>query len=177
MHPIFSGVPALAPLLIPLYALADRAFGMARPAWAKKLPVKGAATAILIGAGWLLAGTFGAVAGLTWLIWRSPAWDVFGGSMTPANGREIIGTLARHLIAAPLLMLAAYWGGEDRLTAGLAGVAFATAATSLACWLTREVLLAVRDGVPLGSQNTFVELTRGAAFGACVVAISMELGL
>lgn len=157
-------------LLIPLYALADRFAGGGWPALDARLPGRAAFWAALAcaGIGFLLLGRFGALCALAWFIWRTPGWKVFGGSMAPRGAGEIVGLALRHLIATPCIVLAAYWSGGDLLFAAAAGVAFACVATALGVYLGSEVAQAGREGVPLGNQNTVVELARGAAFGAAI---------
>lgn len=159
---------------IPLYAPADRFAGGGWPWLDARLPGRGAfwAGLALALAGWLTLGPFGALSALAWFIWRTPAWRVFGGSMAPRGGREVAGTMARHAIAVPLLMLAAYWTGLDWRIASLAGPGFAVAATSLAVALGLAVKRAQEAGEPLGDQNTWLELIRGGAFGLAVIGAS-----
>lgn len=162
-------------LLIPLYALADRFAGGGWPALDARLPGRGVfwAALVLAGAGWFLAGPFGAMSALAWFIWRTPAWGVFGGSMAAQTVRETVGILARHLIAVPVLALAAYWSGLDVGIAALLGAAFAALATSFSAALGEGVRRAVAMGEPLGNQNTSLELGRGALFGLAV-AVSVS---
>ena len=165
----------MAVFLILVYALADRFAGGGWPKLDDKLPGRGAFWGALVGAGigWLTLGVFGAVAGLAWLIWRTPAWAIFGGSMAPRTVPKLLGTVARHAIVIPLLALAAYWGGYDPLIAAVLAGVFAIGATALAVYLAFEVSVAEAKGVSLGSQNTHVELARGALFGSIVGLIAV----
>ena len=158
----------IALALIPLYALADRAFGMDRPRWAKNLPWKGLTFAGLIGAGYLVAGVLGAFLPLAWAIWRTPAWKVVpGASMTPRSAGGIAATLVRHAIAAPPFMALAYWTGADWQRAGYAMGAFAAFATVLGVWLASAVDEA-GPGEDVQRENMILELFRGAAYGLAV---------
>lgn len=157
--------PAL--LLVPLYAVADRFAGGGWPALDAKLPGRAAFWGALAcaGAGYLLAGAYGALMGLAFLIWRTPGWDIFGGSMTPTTAKGYVGTFLRHLIAAPCAAAAAYWTAGNPLLAGAAFGGFAGVA----------ILLAAAYGArnasgDVGNMNAFIELARGAAFGAAVMA-------
>ena len=161
-------------LLIPLYAVADAyAGGSFLHSVSRKIPGRAVfwAAIILAVAGYLLCGLFGALCALGWFIWRTPGWKVFGGSATPSSAVEALGTLARHMIATPLLMLSAYWTGHDVFTAAIGGALFALAATLLACWYEDRVHKAVVEVRPIGDENTWVETLRGAAFGL-VVAVT-----
>lgn len=154
--------------LIPLYALADRAFGMDRPRWAENLPWKGLTFAGLVGGGYLVAGVLGAFLPLAWAIWRTPAWKaVPGASMTPRTTREIAATFVRHAIAVPPLALLAYWNGYDWQRAAYAAGCFAAFATVLGIWLAAAVDEA-EPGDGVQRENMVLELVRGAAYGVAV---------
>ncbi len=163
----------IALLLIPLYALADRFAGGGWPALDAKLPGRAAFWGALVcaGLGYLVAGLLGPLAAVAWLIYRTPPWRIFGGSTTPRPG-EIVGTFGRHLIAAPGLALAAYWSGHSPVTAALAGAGFAAIALALACWYAARIDRMVSRGITTGDPNQFVELIRGAAYGAAVALAS-----
>lgn len=154
--------------LIPLYAIADRAFGMDRPQWARNLPWKGLTFAALVGGGYLAAGVFGALLPLAWAIWRTPAWKLLpGASMTPRSAGEIAATLVRHGIAVPPAMALAYWTGLDWRLMGVSMVAFAGFSTILGLWLAAAVDEA-GPGEDVQRENMVLELIRGAAYGLAV---------
>lgn len=158
----------MTPALIILYALSDRAFGMDRPQWARNLPWKALIFAGLAAGGYLAAGALGALLPLAWAIWRTPEWKLFpGASMTPRAPREIAATLLRHALAAPPVMLLAYWTGGDWQRAGYAMAAFAAFATVLGVWLASAVDEA-QPGEDVQRENMVLEVTRGAAYGLAV---------
>jgi hypothetical protein len=149
---------------LPLYALADRAWGMDRPRWwPEKGPWKAVVLAALVGGGYLAAGVLGAFLPLAWAVWRTPGWkDVPGASMTPRSAREVAMTFIRHAIAAPPFMALVYWTGGDWQRAGYAMACFAAFATVLGVWLAS---VKTGDAKP---ENRILELARGAAYGAAV---------
>ena len=128
----------------------------------------GAVLIALVGV--LAFGVWGAAMGLVWLIYRTPDWDIFGGSATPVTPKEIAGTLARHaiaLLAAPVALFA----GRSLIVAAVAFGLFAVAATLLAVAYSRANLHAQRVNEAIDPmKNRLVELSRGAAFGVAVAA-------
>lgn len=161
----------LVPLVL-VYAAADRFAGGGAPRLDAKLPGRAAFWGALVAAllGWFLLGRYGVLCAGAWLIWRTPAWDVFGGSMTPKTSGQIAGTFLRHFVLiVPLGALAAYFTDRDPLTGAAPFAAFAVFATLLAVWYGRAEAKAIRNGEPIGNQNVVVELLRGAAFGVAVV--------
>lgn len=153
-----------------LYALADRFAGGGAPKLDAKLPGRAAFWGALVCAvaGYLLAGVYGALLALAWLIWRTPAWKVVPwASATPNGVKQTAATFVRHALVIPFVGLAAYWSGRD-LSSALPFLGFAAAATVLAVWYRREVAKAGEANRPIGNQNTYVELLRGAAFGIAV---------
>lgn len=162
-------------LLIPLYALADRFAGGGWPALDDRLPGRAAFWGALVcaGVGFLVAGLFGALCGLGWLIYRTIPWKAFGGSLAPVGGREIAGTFVRHLVAVVILVAPAIWTDKPILIAAGAGVAFAIVATLLAVWLSEAVEYHADRREPLAGENTVLELARGAFFGLAVAGISL----
>ncbi len=156
--------------LIPLYAAADRAFGMDRPPWAAKLPWKGPVLVLLALGGYLTLGLLGALLPLAWAIWRTPAWKVVpGSSATPRSLGGIVATFVRHSFSAPGAALMAFWAGGDWKTVALGMFVFTAFATALAVWLASQVDHA-GPGEDVSGENAFLELIRGAAYGGVVVA-------
>lgn len=167
-------------LLVLLYAAADRVWGMERSEAWKKRPLKVLilAALVIVSAGLALIAygdpmkiALAAGLGAAWMVYRSPGWDIFGGSMDPANLREIAGLFLRQLLAMPCLALPAYWAGASWLTGIYTGAVFAVFATQLGVWLRSEVVKAERADEPLGEQNTVVELLRGGVYGVATVLI------
>ncbi len=72
-------------------------------------------------------------------------------------------------------MAAAYWGHHDWRLASIPIMGFVIAATALAVALGTAVHRHQADGTALGEENTVVELSRGAAFGAMVGIIGAVL--
>lgn len=170
-------VPAVV-LLIPAYGLADRFAGGGWPALDDRLPGRAAFWGALFCAalGFALGGAPLAAAALVWLIYRTPPWKLTGGAIDPDGAGEIAGTFVRHLIPAPGLALIAYWSGKDVLPPILGGVAYALGATALACALAARVRkLAGKTVISLDDDdpNAMVELARGCAYGALVVALEV----
>jgi hypothetical protein len=153
------------------YALADRFAGGGWPELDKKLLGRAAFWGALVcaGLGFLMLGLGGALGGLAWLIYRTPGWRVFGGSATPVGAREIAGTFARHLIAAPLVALVAYWAGHEPLKAAICMGAFAAVGTVLAVQYGAANEAAANAGQFINKRiNERLELIRGAAFGVAL---------
>jgi hypothetical protein len=146
-----------------IFALADRALGMDRPAWAEGRPWKGPVILLLAVGAFGLAGPVGAAVVVAWTAWRTPAWGLVpGASMTPETPPELAATLARHAIAWPLVALAAWLFGADWQRAAYAAFGWALFATLLGFWL------AGADARQVRARNLAVELVRGAAFGAAI---------
>ena len=93
-----------------------------------------------------------------WCIWRAPGWKLFGGSLAPKGGREIVGTFNRHLL---ILSVALAAQGQPLvaqiIVIGMLAV-WAAFATHFAVWNRLEA----DKGV---DANAYVELSRGAIFG------------
>ena len=115
-----------AVLLAAVYAFADRFAGGGWPALDDKLPGRAAFWGAILGAaaGFVLIGPAGALMGLAWLIWRTPAWKLIpGSSATPRTPKEIAATFLRHAIPIPLSIPVAIWTGHDPVRlAGLLAV-------------------------------------------------------
>jgi hypothetical protein len=165
-------------ILMPVYAFADGfaggSLGKKLKAIDAKLPGRAAFWAALLGAGvgYLTSGAPGALAGIAWLIWRTPDWDIFGGDTTAQGAKEIAGTVARHLIPLPLLLVIGYWTGLDLSKVAGALLVFALAATVLSIEYGKKETAATEAGVSVDPKfNTFVELARGALFGAALWAV------
>lgn len=159
-------------LLIPAYAFADRFAGGGWPDLDDKLPGRGAFWGALLCAalGLLLAGPAGALFGLAWLIWRTPAWKLVpGSSATPRSAREIAATFIRHAIPIPLSLLIGTWTDHDAGRLATWMVLFALAATALAALYAKRVDDPEADADDATDANHFLETVRGAVFGLCVV--------
>lgn len=157
------------------YALADRFAGGGWPELDKRLPGRSVFWAALVcaGLGYLMLGLGGALGGLAWFIYRTPGWKVFGGSATPVGRREVLGTLARHLIALPLVVGAAHFAGVAPLYPAVLMGAYAVVATALAVSYGRANAAAAGSWQSIDpALNNALELARGAAFG---VALALAL--
>lgn len=150
-----------------IFALADRALGMDRPAWAEGRPWKGPVFLLLGAATATLAGGVGGAVAVAWVLWRNPPWRIVpGASMTPETVGELAATFVRHGFVIPGVALAAWlFGpgmGSDWQRAAYAAFGFALFATLLGFWL------AGADARQVRARNLKVELIRGAAFGAAM---------
>ena len=155
-------------LLIPLYALADRFTGGGWPGLDARLPGRSLfwATLACALAGWLLAGLPGALLALAWGVYRSLPWRALGGRLDPRVLADAPGVLARHAIVIPPMALIGWQLMDGPLVPALAGLGYALAATLLAFAYGRQIAAREAAGAPEGDENTLIELTRGAAFGA-----------
>lgn len=151
-------------LAVPLFAFLDRFWGGPVAFKGKKAAMLAAA----VGGGFLLAGGTGALFGLVWFIWRSIPF--FNGSAAPLSDSEMASTIIRHAPIVLPAMLIAYWRDMSivQTTAWFAG--FAVAAVCLAFAYGHAVFEAMKAGEPIGKQNVLVEIVRGAAYGAALVA-------
>jgi hypothetical protein len=117
----------------------------------------------LIPVAWLIDWRLGVI--LTgWVVWREPAWKLFGGSLAPKGRKEILGTFYRHLLILPVGLAA--WG------ATFAQYIFFV--VLLILWAGHATYLATlnRAHADLGTDfNDIVELIRGAVFGVAAFAI------
>lgn len=158
-------------LLAGAYAFADRFAGGGWPKLDDKLPGRAAFWGAVLGAGagFLLCGPAGALMGLVWLIWRTPAWKLIpGSSATPRTPKEIAATFVRHAIPIPLSLPVATWTGHDPATLAVVLILFAAVSTAFAAAYAKGV--DADDATPEGAAacNHVLELARGALYGACV---------
>lgn len=155
-------IEPLSAVLVPIYALGDRFTGGGWPALDDRLPGRSVfwATLVAAGLGYLSLGNWGAHCALVWIIYRTPAWDVFGGRIDPRGAGQIAGTVARHALCVPLLTLAAYFAKLPLIPTALAAAAFTLLAVGLSLTLARR-------------HNADVELVRGAAYGVVVACIPL----
>lgn len=148
-----------------LCAVADRL-------WGSDFGFKGKKAVILLA---LLAGGFwlGQLSGLCW----GPLWlayrslPFFAGSGAPQNFGERLACVFRHGIIVPPALFIGQQFDLDMLHVGLAFGAYAIGAVLLAWvygWLTK---MHIADGEAGGHENVFVEIIRGALYGAAVTAV------
>lgn len=139
-------------LLIPAYALVDRLAGRGR--LHPRLPGRGvfwAALALFL-ACLPISGALAFMA-VVWGAYRCLDQNTFGADLTPRRD-QIAPTFLRHLLpAAAFLIVGPWWL--------LFALAYAVAATVLACWAASEKA----DG---RDRLALVEWIRGGCFGAAV---------
>ena len=165
----------LIPSLIALaaaYGFADRFAGGGLPALDARLPGRAAFWGALLaaGVGFLLFGYPGAAFGAVWLAWRTPAWRFIpGSSATPEGFHQIGATFTRHalfVVPGGFIVAKAFalplWASLGAMT-GFAGIS-----TALAAWYGSQARHAAATGWSVSDDNAFVELARGAVFGALV---------
>lgn len=142
----------IALLLIPAYAPADRLAGRGRIH--PRIPGRGVfwASLALFLASLPFSGHLAFLA-LVWGLYRCLDWNLFGADLTPTRA-QIAPTFLRHLLTALAFLIVGPWWL-------LPALAYAVAATVLACWAATEKT-AGRDRLAV------VELIRGACFGAAV---------
>jgi hypothetical protein len=142
--------------LIPLFAILDRwcGGGMGWRSTFRGRPIYYVLP--LIPVAWLIDWRLGVIL-TSWIVWREPAWNLFGGSLAPKGRKEILGTFYRHLLILPVGLAA--WGSPLILLA-----LWAMYATALATVNRREA----DKGF---DENDKVELVRGAVFGLVAFAI------
>lgn len=160
----FSGLGWPAPLLLPVaFAIADRLWGAAKPAFKGK---KAVIAAVVLGAGIVAGGLPGALLGLLWLVQRSIGF--FASSATKGGP-----ALIRHGLVVPFAGLIGFWAHRDPLAFGWPFAAYALIAAGLAAYYGHLEAKAIRAGEPIGRQNTVLEPVRGAAYGfAALIALS-----
>jgi len=149
--------------LIPLFAILDRwcGGGMGWRSTFRGRPIY--YVLLLIPVAWLIDWRVGAIL-IGWIVWREPAWNLFGGSLAPTGRKEILGTFYRHLLILPVAL--ATWGAPVivQVIIFLCLINWAIIATGLA-----DVNRKYADE---GSDaNNIVELARGAVFGFVAFAI------
>lgn len=158
-------------ILAAVYAFADRFAGGGWPELDDKLPGRGAFWGGLLGiaAGFVLLGPAGALMGLVWLIWRTPAWKLIPpGSATPRGAKEVAATFVRHAIPILLSIPVAIWTGHDPMRlAALTGL-FALIATAFSAAYAKGVFADGTSPEDAFKANHLQELARGAVYGACI---------
>lgn len=168
--------PFLSPLLIILFAAADRIVGEGGE---KRLgSLGGRSLGMLLGSlggfglGYLAGGLPVALMGLVWVAQRSLPWKLFGGASNPEGWRQIVGTLARHVIVVwpAIVALLGGWFDTDLRPLPALMFVYAFGATGLASLYARQIatLRAFED--PETNEGARIELYRGALYGACLAA-------
>lgn len=94
--------------------------------------------------------------GIAFMIWRTPPWKIFGGSLDP-KPNELLGTFARHLLAL-IFVIPAYYAGVPIMTAVAGMTVFAIIATLLG-FVNNKI------------GNDKVEIARGALLGLILTLI------
>jgi hypothetical protein len=159
-----------AVLLAIAYALADRFAGGGFPKLDDKLPGRAAfwGAVLAAGVGFLVAGPAGALLGLVWLAWRTPAWKLVpGSSATPRTAKEVAATFVRHAIPIPLSVPVAIWTAHDPVRFAVFMGVFALLSTVLAAGYGKITADPDADAEDAADANNILELARGAAFGLC----------
>lgn len=109
-----------------------------------------------------LAAAQAAGAATVWALWRLQPRKLFGESMTPRNGREILAALAHHSVA--VLLLVPLWTAWAFIIPAV--LVFAAAATVMA---VERAQVRYRNGDDIGPQ---VEAWQGLGF-ALVLASAL----
>jgi hypothetical protein len=165
--------PAVAIIMALAYGLADRFAGGGSPKLDDRLPWRAAFWGALFcaGVGFLTLGWPGAAMALVWLAWRTPGWKaVPGASATPHGAKEIVATFLRHAIPIVGAFIVAKGFGLSVLPLVLAMALFAASATALAALYAGIVAEAARTGASVKGKNARLEVLRGVAYGAALVA-------
>jgi hypothetical protein len=105
-----------------------------------------------------------------WCIWREPKWNLFGGSLAPINDAQTNGTILRHLLILPTVLVCI----------GSPLIVWALALVLLSVWVFWATYLACYNGVCAEDGedvNWLVELARGAGFGAVAAAVIILQGV
>ena len=138
--------------------LADRA--IVKGHWGRSKPVLVAAAALIAVCYFLgnLALLPAILFALAFLIWRTPGWKTFGGSLDPRTNKELFGTFLRHSVLASGYLLVAYFAGASIIATVGAIVSFGLCATLLA----RHLAIRYDQGL---DRNYVVELYRGLVHG------------
>lgn len=93
-----------------------------------------------------------------WCIWRLPAWKLFGGSLAPTTEAEIEGTVLRHALIIPALLICLEAGVIERLFGSFL----------IVLWVAMASYLSVYNAEQAADQrdvNGSIELARGGLFG------------
>jgi hypothetical protein len=140
-------------LLIPIFAILDRwcGGGMGWRSTFRGRPIYYVLP--LIPVAWLIDWRLGVIlAG--WIVWREPAWKMFGGSLAPKGRKEILGTFYRHLLILPVALAA--WDAP----------LFGTILLVLWAWTATSDAVLNREAADLGKDiNGWIEMHRGLTFG------------
>jgi hypothetical protein len=101
-----------------------------------------------------------------WCLWRLPTWKMYGGSLAPNNWTETLGTFYRHSVIALPVGFVTWGGGSTNNLLATWGILliWAAVATRYAVWNRQEA----DKGIDV---NGYVELARGATFGAMAAVI------
>lgn len=155
--------------LIPIFAVLDRWCGGGM-GWRNSFrgrPIYYVLPLILIA--WHLDQRLGILM-LSWCIWREPKWNLFGGSLAPITNREINGTIFRHLLIAPTILVCI----------GYPAIVWALMFVLLGIWVFWATYLACYNGVMAEDGedvNWLIESARGAGFGAVAAAVFFIQGI
>lgn len=158
-------------ILAAVYAFADRFAGGGWPKLDDKLPGRAAFWGAVLGsaAGFVLCGPAGALMGLVWLAWRTPAWKLLPGpSATPRKPQEIAATLMRHTIPIPLSLPVCIWTGHEPLRVMIVLGVFAAVSTALGYAYAKSIDDEGNTPEDAFEANHALELARGAVYGACI---------
>jgi len=150
-------------LLIPIFAILDRwcGGGMGWRSTFRGRPIYYVLP--LIPVAWLIDWRLGVILA-NWIVWREPAWKLFGGSLAPTGRKEILGTFYRHLLILPVALAA--WGSPV--------IVQVLAIILLVTWAMNATVLATvnrREADKGFDENNYVELARGAVFGLVAFTI------
>lgn len=146
----------VAPILIAGCAYLDRIIGWGK--FGRTLPVIigiAALTGAMIFAGY--SYIVGLSIGLAFMIWRTPAWHLFGGTLDVQTPEELVGTFLRHLLALGFMVPAI-----------LAGISLPPVAVLCVIFAGVATYLSQINGHYVSQQkdiNDKIELARGAFLG------------
>lgn len=159
-------------LLVPIFALACRAFGMDRPAWwSPKWPWKLLIAVAVLGSAGLTLGWSGLSLGLAWFVYRAiPPKAIPPGSATPNNTLAYFATMLRHGLLIPAALIVAVGFHLEPLRLGAPFGVYAIVATLISAWYGALNAAAQRAGEPIGNQNIIVELAHGALAAVAIIA-------
>jgi len=150
-------------LLIPIFAILDRWCG-GGTGWRSTFRGRPIYYVLpLIPVAWLIDWRLGVIL-TAWCVWREPAWKLFGGSLAPITDAEINGTIRRHCLIFPAILVCV----------GSPLIVWALAFFALSVWVFVATFLAVYNGSCAERNhdvNDKVETYRGAVFGFVAAAI------
>lgn len=151
--------PILATVLLAaICSASDRVIGWGK--YHRSMPVI-VTSALLIAVGFLmkLPTVSYVTLPLAYLIWRTPNWDIYGGSLD-SNVKQLPGTFVRHLMAI-FFVFPAFWAGINFVPVVTAMIGFAVIATALS-YINHKNVEAGKD------INAKIEIIRGAVLGLLV---------